>query len=131
MCACASVREWTVTLHVLLILAQALLGTTDHFIYKELMKGNEDNTFLKGYLYVHVHSTHYNIEICMFTHIYILHTSIYNIHIHVHVFICVYVLVYLYVLCTYNIIHIYTCLYVTLRLLVCVFVCVLGVCVPS
>ena len=28
---------------------QALLPTTDQHIYKELMKNNENNTFLKGY----------------------------------------------------------------------------------
>jgi len=31
-----------------LIFAQALIDTTDVHIYNELMKGNEEDTFLKG-----------------------------------------------------------------------------------
>jgi DNA-directed RNA polymerase I subunit RPA2 len=32
----------------LIFILKALVETTDHHIYKELMRNNEDNTFLKG-----------------------------------------------------------------------------------
>ena len=38
----------SVYFHMHLPLLQALIETTDQHIYNELMKGNRDNTFLKG-----------------------------------------------------------------------------------